>query len=249
MAPIIRKPQVLTEKRVVGSRPATPAGTPAQVTVSKPVAGTMPSGTANPAKAPILEPRLDKAEFDRQVNLAKQEAIKAVQAEAEAIKSKAHEAGFAAGLKQATDQVAQGQAELSKQLEQLGQRLLAQCKQDQSALETEAAAIAFEVLCKLASHRLLQPDAINAMVREAMTHVSQRGILAVRLHSTDLAKLQEYDDQDAVSTLPMKWVTDDTLPRGGCVIETTLGELDARLDHQLEQLAMVLRACAKGDKS
>ncbi|MBB5020305.1 flagellar assembly protein FliH [Chitinivorax tropicus] len=191
---------------------------------------------------------MDKVEFDRQVNLAKQEAIRAIQVEAEAIKSKAHEAGFAAGLKKSEDQAAQRHAELFKQVEQLGQRLLAQCKQDQLILETEAAAIAFEVLCKLASQRLLQPDAIDAMVREALGHVNQRGILAVRLNGDDLAMLQQYGDRSTVSALPLQWLADDTLPRGGCVVETTLGELDARLDHQLEQLAKVLRTSVRGDK-
>ena len=74
-----------------------------------------------------------------------------------------------------------------------------------------------------------RPEHVRALVDEALTRVRRARQVRVRVHPEDARYL------DGIAL-----VTDDTLARGDCVVESELGEVDARIETRVEALARVL---------
>ncbi|NHZ89931.1 hypothetical protein F2P45_13045 [Massilia sp. CCM 8733] len=109
-------------------------------------------------------------------------------------------------------------------------------------LEDMAVAIAFEAVCKMMGSAAVTREGIHALVSEAAAHAVSSEKVVVRLHPGDLAALREagaLDDALPSGTL-VSWSGDKNVALGGCIVETESGELDARLETQLERLRATL---------
>ena len=88
---------------------------------------------------------------------------------------------------------------------------------------------------------LLEPDLVRHTVRQALARAAGQHIVRVRVHPDDVEVLTVTDDLvgggAAWEVLP-----DGAIGIGGCVIETAGGEIDARLDAQLAEIARAFRA-------
>ncbi len=76
-----------------------------------------------------------------------------------------------------------------------------------------------------------EPERVRTLVREATDRVRRATRVRVRVSPLDAAQLLELDAEV---------VEDDSITRGGCVVETELGDVDARLEVRLEALARAL---------
>jgi hypothetical protein len=90
---------------------------------------------------------------------------------------------------------------------------------------------------------------VKDLVKQAATHALNSEKVVVRLHAADLAMLREAGALDA--SLPsgalVTWVADKAVALGGCVIETDGGELDARLETQIDRLRSALVIARKSE--
>ncbi len=111
-------------------------------------------------------------------------------------------------------------------------------------MEDMALGIAFAALCKILGSAAVTREGIQAIVRQTATQLRTTERVVVRLHAVDLALLHEHGALDA--TLPsggaVSWVADSAVVLGGCVIASDGGELDARLETQIERLRTALVA-------
>jgi flagellar assembly protein FliH len=83
----------------------------------------------------------------------------------------------------------------------------------------------------------LDPDLLLVIARVAVDRLGERAAAVVHLHPADHALLAG-GAAGAPGTLDL--VADPTVPRGGCRIESALGEVDAGIDAQIRELAREL---------
>ncbi len=113
----------------------------------------------------------------------------------------------------------------------------------------EMIALCHEVICRLVGEQAVQRPVVAAMVRAAIVECcgaegSTRDPLTVRVHPGDLDALAS--DEGLASWLArqdvrgVRWRSDPRVALGGCIVESSRGRLDARLEAQLAALRETL---------
>lgn len=221
-------------------------------------AGAAPNRPAGPVQAQPGAPQAARAqeleqarlhELEReQVRLREQEArASALQREQEQalrrqreereqelanVRAAAYEEGFAAGDKDAR----RGHAELHQRLDTLLGQLQQQLEQAMAVDEEMGVAIAFEVVCKVIGAAVVTREGVLAQLREVVARTREREQLRIHLHPDDLALVRQGPTPGiGRGGAVIEWVGDDTLTCGGCVVGTSGGDFDARLERQLAQ--------------
>ena len=80
-------------------------------------------------------------------------------------------------------------------------------------------------------------------VKQAVALVREDTDLRVHVNGTDLALLKKIDLQARKRWFDreyVKFVSDDAVERGGCVVKTAGGEIDAQLSTQVDRIARQL---------
>jgi flagellar biosynthesis/type III secretory pathway protein FliH len=157
----------------------------------------------------------------------------------------AYERGVAEGLKQ-------GQAETAALLERQGQLLTAliqelQVMRDSLLRDAEepVAGLAFEIARKVIHEQApALRDVIVAQAKDAIAKVREGGPVKVLVHPHDAPVLEEA--REAVATAFEGSVTlqvepDPRISRGGCLVETPVRLVDARIEAQLARIAEALK--------
>jgi flagellar assembly protein FliH len=107
-------------------------------------------------------------------------------------------------------------------------------------LEREITSLAVEIGEKLALQELTSsPEAVANLVRRVVERASEKKSLRVRLNPGDFRILQEKRKEllaNMVDVGELDLVEDRTLGLGDCVVETTAGIIDARLQARMERI-------------
>jgi flagellar biosynthesis/type III secretory pathway protein FliH len=169
------------------------------------------------------------------VRLAEQERLQreSISAERQRVLERAREQGHQAGVEQ-------GRAEYATQLEAV-RKLLGSMQaaliDGISGTEDLIVEIAFEAVGKILGEALAQREGVQAAVREVIRGVHDREHLVVRVSPRDHQLLA------GVGILPkngdehrLELIADERVELGGCLIETSGGTLDGRLETQLQRL-------------
>lgn len=108
--------------------------------------------------------------------------------------------------------------------------------QDLACMEAETVRLALAIAKKIVGIEATQGEAICRVVRAAMEKVGDPRGLTLKLNPQDLEAIRRCKPAalvgDAVDT-PLRIESDDEIVRGGCMIETRLGDVDARIDQQI----------------
>ncbi len=105
-------------------------------------------------------------------------------------------------------------------------------------LESDAIALAYGAVCKLLGDQAADVATIAAIVQQGMAQLRGSTLLAVRMNEGDLRALlgDEHGRRLQAAAPQVKWLADAAVTTGGCLIDTTAGSLDARLETQLSAL-------------
>jgi len=104
-------------------------------------------------------------------------------------------------------------------------------------------------LCMGIAHKILKqelrthPDAIVAVVREAIAPMSRKKMLTIRVNPQDRAILQGHRAElmDALmGSGQIQFVADADIGQGGCLVETEHGIVDARLETEMNILSRLI---------
>ena len=111
--------------------------------------------------------------------------------------------------------------------------------------EAEAALVglALEAAQKIVAGMPIQPEMVEAVVREAVHQVENAADITIHLHPDDLALLRKHQSpllQGLPETGPLRFANSSEIARGGCMVHTRFGLLDARRDTKIEQLRQSL---------
>jgi len=111
-------------------------------------------------------------------------------------------------------------------------------------VEPEVVRLASAIAEKIIGEEMeLRPERVVDLVREAMKRLRDREALCIRVSPQDLDLVKEARDDlmgsvDGVRKLEL--VEDRRVDRGGCVIESENGALDARIKTQMSEIERVL---------
>ena len=82
-------------------------------------------------------------------------------------------------------------------------------------------------------------DVIKYVVKEALSHVSGKKIVAVRLSPDDAKKINLLEEMKLVDP-NIKILEDGTITSGGCIIETDFGSIDCQIESRWEEIRKTL---------
>jgi flagellar assembly protein FliH len=161
----------------------------------------------------------------------------AVQAEATG-----RQEGFAAGIAEARERVDPALAALAAAAEGVA----AEHRELADELERRALELALALAEKvLAASLEVRPELLVEVVKGTLRRVAERDRLVICVNPDDLPILQSSLGEIAASfggSAALELAGERRVARGGCVVRTVEGELDARIGEQLERAADVMRA-------
>jgi flagellar assembly protein FliH len=105
--------------------------------------------------------------------------------------------------------------------------------------EQHLVSLAIEIAQKIVGEVPISPEMIEASVREALSQVEGTAEFHVRLHPADLELLQKIDSallQPLGEERPARFHGSPEVTRGGCLVQTRFGIVDARRETKLELL-------------
>lgn len=150
------------------------------------------------------------------------------------------EAGIPARVEQARREwETSAQSEAIRRLGQLEQSIPAQISDKLRLLEEHLVVLATETAIKLVNGLPIDVPMVEAAVREALALVEQNGEVTIFINPDDLALLR---DGDSVLLAPapharkLHFIVNPQLSRGGCLVETTHGMIDAQRETRIELL-------------
>jgi flagellar biosynthesis/type III secretory pathway protein FliH len=113
-------------------------------------------------------------------------------------------------------------------------------------LEGELVQLALAVARKIVQHEIgVAPEAVAAIVRQALNRVENPARIRIRLHPEDVKLLGDVSPP-LMSGRPeagrVELEPDASITRGGCLIATDGGEIDARLERQFQVVEEAFRA-------
>jgi len=86
-------------------------------------------------------------------------------------------------------------------------------------------------------------ELVEAVVREALSQVEDTAEITVQLHPEDLALLHKHQSillTGPAASGPVRFSSSPAATRGGCLVQTRFGVIDARRETKLEQLQISL---------
>jgi flagellar assembly protein FliH len=103
--------------------------------------------------------------------------------------------------------------------------------------------IAFEAAKKIVAGMPIEAALVENTVREALRQAEDTAEIIVQLHPDDLALLRAHQ-ADILNGLPdsgpLRFLPSSNVGRGGCIIQTRFGLVDARRETKIEQLRQSL---------
>jgi flagellar assembly protein FliH len=189
------------------------------------------------------EEKADAGRIEIEREKIRAELARELDARAESVLQEARGRGLQEGLELGR---AEALREAERQHEAVAQTLAIvadRVEREIAGAEDAIVGMAFESVCRILARDVVDRKAIRAMVRQVLARVGQEEGVAVRLHPQDCAALRN----GGKALLPgrngrmkVELVADEAVSLGGCVVETTGGSLDARIETQIQRLRETL---------
>lgn len=199
--------------------------------------GACPDGPAPPADP---EAELARARAEAEAILAR------AHAEAGEIARRAQEEGYARGLEGARAVTAGELAAAREHARAILQAAEDLRRETLAALDGEIRALALDIAEQAVARQLsLDPGIVEAIAREAVRLVRDREQVILFAHPEDAALLQERAGELRALLAPdavFRIVDDASLTRGGCLVDTGEGLVDARVESRWQALREVLES-------
>ncbi|SFQ97026.1 flagellar assembly protein FliH [Desulfoscipio geothermicus DSM 3669] len=169
-----------------------------------------------------------------------EKARQAATAEAEKINTEAAREGYAEGYRAAMEEARNEAKKIRAEARTVLARAEEARREKLASLKTEIRNLALEIAEKLVNRELeLDPDAVLAIVKESIQLVSNRKYVVLWVHPAEKEMCEKHRER-LLGHLPpraeLQIMTDEAVGRGGCVVETDYGKVDARLSTRWQAL-------------
>jgi type III secretion protein L len=181
-------------------------------------------------EAPVFDARVEAQTVLDEARAQAERLLADAAQDAERLKQQAIAEGRERGLQAVTELLA-------------GARLAA--ARSRSASDGELRTLAVKIAEKILGREIsLRPEAVADVAAEALRYAGEPRELTIRAHPDDLAALERGKPrlvERCRAAQAVVFRADPQVGRGGCIIETELGVVDARLSTQLEAIERALR--------
>ena len=157
----------------------------------------------------------------------------------------AQERGRREGERALSEQLVQQRNEMSELqrgvVESLRQALPQVVLEARNALIT----LALEAAQKIVAGLPINAEVVEAVIREALQQVEETAEITIQLHPEDLALLRKHDSpilKGIPDSGPLRFIHSADVTRGGCLVQTRFGLIDARRETKMEQLRQKISA-------
>jgi len=104
--------------------------------------------------------------------------------------------------------------------------------------------LAIEIARKIIQREMTQnPDILLYVVREALKRITDSGRIVIRAHPGDITLIkndEEFMTNEQIVFQHVDFIPSENITRGGCIIESESGIVDAQLDVQLDRIEQSL---------
>jgi flagellar assembly protein FliH len=192
------------------------------------------------ARREVMPPAVIKLPVEENLARVRSEAeeiIERARAEAEHVRQEAREEGRRAGRDEASSRIEEALATLNQAAKERKKII----KDSESEILRLALRVAEQIIrSEVSLHR----DVCLNIVSEAIGRVSDREQVIVKVNREDAEYLKRYKDRlagmlDGVKSFSI--LEDSNIEPGGCVIETNLGFIDARISTKLKAIEEALQ--------
>jgi flagellar assembly protein FliH len=161
-----------------------------------------------------------------------------------AVHERARASGYEAGQLRAKAEAEQETERLLSALASVVATAESALEQERATLAEDCADVVAEVLAKIAGSVLASREAIVGVVTTVLRRMKDDREATIRVHADDLPVLQLEEEKLAKLFGRSKFtlVADSRVTVGGCIVETSAGSLDGRLDVQLREMCETLRS-------
>jgi flagellar assembly protein FliH len=179
---------------------------------------------------------------------AQEEAERCLQAaheQATAITAEAYSVGFKQGEEAAHEAMREPFARALTSFQQAAEAILHLRTQVLRLAEEDVITLAFHFARKVIHQEALNNrEVLSTTLRHALDRLIDRDNIVVRVSPADLQQALELQADllnifGGIKALTIQ--ADATIGRGGCVVESTFGEIDARLEAQIEEIEQRFR--------
>ena len=139
------------------------------------------------------------------------------------------------------------EAKIAERLQPLRQMLESMMKEFEAwrretteRLENAAVRLAFEIAKKILHEELkMRPELVRNTVKKALKQIADAGTLQIHCHPDDLELLKQDAEIETLmkkQAAAMEWIADASVGRGGCLIKSDKGTVDATIESQLQEI-------------
>jgi flagellar biosynthesis/type III secretory pathway protein FliH len=150
-----------------------------------------------------------------------------------------YQRGLADGEKALTEKLYQQRAEMHELTRGLLESLRNAVPQVVRDTENSLVSLALTVAQKLVADMPISVEMVEAVVRDALAQMEGTARFTVRLHRDDLELLQKAGSpllKPGENPTDCRFLPSPDVTRGGCVVETDFGTIDARRETKLDLL-------------
>lgn len=165
-----------------------------------------------------------------------EQIIEVAKMRAEEIEREAFKKGEAAGRASVSMEINNQVADLRGQFSRSLAELQGLKSELESKVEREMVELAIEISKKIVQREVtVDREVALTLARVALTRLHSRTTTIIRLHPEDFAHATANRDK-LESDGTVEFVEDRSVGPGGCVIQTDMGEIDARIAHQFREI-------------
>jgi flagellar assembly protein FliH len=194
-------------------------------------------------------------------NIKLKEEIRNLDASARSALQKAYahgvEEGARKGREQGIAETAENFGKKEKELQDQIASFLKKLENEKRALYADAdqtlLALCLQIVRKiLVSEPSVQPGVILAVLKKALSYISERDKIAIRVSPGDFKTVTENRDFWTPVNERLKNISieeDERIERGGCIIESGSGKVDARVGVQLDEITDLIETALENGLS
>lgn len=186
-----------------------------------------------------LPEHLEQGQFARDEDEANEsKKIKLTPDELEEIKAQAYAAGAKEGMDRAVEANVAKLNQMQGNVQAVINDIATQVTENLRNLEKESADLVIKISEKLLEYAVeVNPEYITKIVKEALSHAGSAIIKKVKVSPQDMEFIEVVGLPKEITENQVGWSfeKDETI-RSGCVVETSAGEIDFRLDTAWERM-------------
>jgi len=193
------------------------------------------------------------AEQANQIVAQSKEIVSRAEKKADEIERDAYEKGFAQGQKDGCDLGVKKLDRVLGNIEKVMGELTAYKRKFVEENEKEILALVRRISERVVKGTVnIDSQVVRRTILEAFGLISDPTEVTVKLNEDDLEYVKDLRPEffkrlEGLKTLTME--ADPTVTRGGCLIETGSGNIDARLERQLEMISSAIEQADQSDKT